>query len=300
MNPQLLTGDRIPKLLREISVPPKQLWLEGLLPDSSWTVGRGEGETRFLCVVGSRRHSTYARERLEELIQGLAPYNICIVSGLAIGIDSIAHESALKAGLHTIAFPGSGLDRSVLYPPSRRELGERILSSGGALLSEFDLTQAAAPWTFPQRNRLMAGISHATLVVEAGPDSGTLITAMYALDANRDVCALPGLITSPLTYGPHKLIRNGATLIRSSDDILEVLGLKPTDEQGSLIHEAQRSIRPLNTTEQSIFNIIKNEAVSLEELTQKTGLDSSTVSVTVSMLEIEGIVKVKDGKVLIN
>jgi len=204
-----------PRMLSEIDSKPNKLYIRGTLPNEN---------TKILCIVGARHHSAYGEKVCKELIQGLKGYDICIVSGLAIGIDSIAHKAALDNGLKTIAFPGSGLDTSVMYPLRHRDLAQEIVDKGGALISEFSPLQKAMKWTFPQRNRLMAGISQAVLIIEAERKSGTLITSKYATEYNRDVGAVPGDIYSPLSEGPHMLIRLGATPITSSQDILELLG----------------------------------------------------------------------------
>lgn len=212
-----------PPLLREITDPPKRLHVEGNISHLL------DPRTKILCVVGAREYSPYGKEVVEKLIEGLKGHNICIVSGLALGIDSIAHRAALDAGLYTAAFPGSGLHDSVLYPKAHKQLAKEIIEKGGALISEFEMTQGAQLWTFPSRNRLMAGISHGTLVVEAELKSGTLITSKRATEYDRDVAAVPGSIFSPLSEGPHMLIGKGAMAITSSDDLLEFLGLPRKD-----------------------------------------------------------------------
>ncbi len=185
----VLTPEYFPEKLKQIPDAPKKLYVEGVLPSE---------DTKILAVVGARKHTPYGKEACEKLIAGLAGYDICIVSGLALGIDAVAHKAALDAGLKTIAVPGSGLDRSVLYPITNKRLAEEILHAGGALLSEFEPKTIAAPWTFPQRNRIMAGLADAVLVVEAELQSGTLITSKYATEYNRDVLAVPGSIFSKL------------------------------------------------------------------------------------------------------
>lgn len=303
---RILTGEDIPRLIRTIPDPPEQLWIEGNLPDPK--------THRYLCVVGSRRHSAYGRQAVEELIEGLAGHNICIVSGLAFGIDSIAHRAALDAGLPTVAFPGSGLDRSVLYPQSHLELAEDILSSDGALVSEFEPLIACQVWTFPQRNRLMAAISHATLVIEAGEASGTLITARLALDYNRDVLALPGQIFLPLAFGTNRLIRDGAVPITSSDDILEALGLPRRDEGKNSERKskkgeqegAQTKIdfpRELTPLEKEIIDIIMSEHMGRDEIIRKINMtttedaySSQAIIAALSLLELDLIIKERGGK----
>jgi DNA processing protein len=297
-----ISGNDIPFLLRQIAVPPKQLWVEGgLRPDATGQ----DDSTRYLCVVGSRKHSTYGREACEHLISGLRGYNICIVSGLALGIDSIAHEAALAAGLITLAFPGSGLDRSVLYPGSRHTLARRIIEAGGALISEFEPTQPSMVWTFPQRNRLMAGMCHATLLIEAAENSGTLITAMYALDANRDVLALPGSIFSLLTYGPHKQIHLGAIIVRSSADILEALHLEGSeakpDAKSIASSGAKTSARQNNVSndEQRILDLVSVEPMPRDELGRTLHIDTMSLSILLSELEIKNLIKVSGSMVSI-
>jgi DNA processing protein len=210
----------LPKQLAEIPHPPKKLFCRGAPPPK---------DGKYLVVVGSRNHSVYAQDACRKIISELAGTDIYIVSGLALGIDTVAHETALSVGLKTIAFPGSGLDRGVLYPASNFSLAERIVENGGALLSEFPENFKATPWGFPKRNRLMAGLAHAVLVVEATEKSGTLITARMALDYNRDVLTIPGEITTPYAKETNNLIRQGAGTITCGDDIREIFGIEKSE-----------------------------------------------------------------------
>ena len=178
--------------LLEIPEPPEKLYYRGALPDD---------DTVLLAVVGSRKYSHYGKEACEQVVKGLRGYDITIVSGLALGIDSIAHRSALDAGLKTIAVPGSGLDDDALYPREHLQLAREIVEKGGALVSEYEPDFKATTWSFPRRNRIMAGLSKAVLVVEAERPSGTLITARLALDYGRDVFAVPGSIFSETSRG---------------------------------------------------------------------------------------------------
>lgn len=211
-----LTSEQFPPLLRTIRRPPRFLECAGALPP-------GE-DYRYLCVIGSREPSEYGVETCKSLIAGLRNYPVVIVSGLALGIDSVAHVAALDNKMRTIAFPGSGLNKSVLYPHTHIALAQRIVDSGNTLLSSFKPDQTGAYWTFPSRNRLMAGSSHATLIIEGRQGSGTLLTAEYALQFDRDVLIVPGSIFSDLSYGPHKLHKDGATPVANSDEILRMLG----------------------------------------------------------------------------
>ena len=280
---KIITEDQIPFLLTEIPQPPQKLYIKGVLPKEN---------SKVLCVVGARKHSSYGEEVCRRLILGLKGYNICIVSGLALGIDGIAHRTALDAGLQTVAFPGSGLDEKVLYPSRHARLAEEIIYTGGGLISEFEMYQRADHWTFPQRNRLMAGISPATLVIEAELKSGTLITSRLALDYNRDVGAVPGRIDSKLSEGPHMLIRLGATPITSSEDILEMLGFSRPKE-GATQKELPLD---LDETERKIIQLLQIEPMTSEMLIQKTNLPAQKNNEIISLLEIRGIIKEKNGK----
>lgn len=208
-------------LLHEIPKPPKQLWYEGSLPTKDLTL---------LAVVGSRDYTSYGKEVIEYLISGLKGYPVGIVSGLALGVDALAHEAAIKHGLYTLAVPGSGLSEKVLYPTQNRPLAREILASGGGLLSELSPDTKAAPWTFPMRNRIMAGMCPATILIEASEKSGTLITARLAVDYNRELMAVPGSIFSKNSHGTHQFLKLGATMVTEATDILAVLniGIKTT------------------------------------------------------------------------
>lgn len=208
--------NELPPLLQEIGAPPVRLFVRGTLPSTADYANK-----KFLCVVGSRRASQYGIDTCQKLIQGLAGSDIIIVSGLALGIDGAAHEAALKAGLPTIAVLASGLDDDSIYPAAHQKLAKEIISSGqGALLSEFPPGYAPFRHNFPERNRIMVGLSQAVLIIEASQLSGTLITARLALEENRDVFAVPGSIFSAHSEGPNRLIWHGATPIQDSTDIL--------------------------------------------------------------------------------
>ncbi|PIP58416.1 MAG: DNA-protecting protein DprA [Candidatus Vogelbacteria bacterium CG22_combo_CG10-13_8_21_14_all_37_9] len=279
---QKLTGLAIPEPLREIPEPPQTLFYQGQIFKT---------DENFLTVVGSRRMSHYGREVCEKLIAGLQNYPITIVSGLALGIDTVAHQSALRAKLRTIAFPGSGLDQSVLYPRSNLKLAEEIIETGGLLISELAPTQKATPYTFPRRNRLMAGLSKATLIIEASQKSGTLITARLALDYNREVLAVPGAITWPNSFGPNYLIREGAIPITSSVDILQVFGFEPenSDQQLKLIPE------DLSTDELKILKLIQAGETNIDQMIIDSKLSAPVVNTILMLLEIKGLISNKNG-----
>ncbi|MFT5179747.1 MAG: DNA processing protein [Candidatus Paceibacteria bacterium] len=196
--------------LQEIPEPPKQLNIIGSPPPK---------ENINICIVGSRKNTEYGKKVCEELIKGLKGYPFSIISGLALGIDGIAHQAAIDAELYTAAVIGSGLNQ--IYPKSHMKLAGDILNSGGAIISEYANDDKASKYTFPERNRIMAGMSHAVLVIEATDRSGTLITSRLATEYNRDVLAVPGPVDSDGSFGPHMLIKLGAVPITSSEDILE-------------------------------------------------------------------------------
>ncbi len=249
-------------------------------------------ENKYLAVVGARKNSSYGKEAVLKLIGGLRGYPIVIVSGLAIGIDSIAHETALENNLKTVAVPGSGLNEDVLYPASNRNLAKKILQNGGALISEFEPNFRATPYSFPQRNRIMAGISQAVLVIEAEKKSGTLITARLAVDYNRDVLTVPGSIFSKMTEGPHYLIRNGATPITESKDILEALGFATENIPRNLELEMENC----SPEEKKILNML-NEPLQKDELIRKVALPPNAVNALISMLEIKGLLSERGGEI---
>ena len=277
-----LEDEYIPSELFEIAEPPRKIFIRGTIPDPSFI---------RLAVVGSRKYTPYGKEACKKLILGLRGYNIVIVSGLALGIDSIAHEAALEAGLPTMAIPGSGLSQSVLYPHSHANLAKRILEKGGCLLSEYEQDQEAAPWTFPQRNRIMAGISKAVLVIEAEKKSGTMITARLATEYNRDVLAVPGSIFSKTSEGTHLLMKLGATPISSSEDILEALGIIEEEKV-----KQEKLFDDCNQEELDILKILDSPKTK-EEICETLNISTQKINSTLTMLEIKGLVKESVGKI---
>ena len=274
-----------PENILEMSDAPKQLSYRGEKPN--W-------DSVFLTVVGSRKYSQYGKEVCQKLIAGLKGYDITIVSGLALGIDAIAHNSALENNLKTISIPGSGLEDKVLYPKSNLSLSKKILNSGGTLLSEYEPSQEAAPWTFPQRNRIMAGLSRATLVIEATERSGTLITARLALEYNREVCAVPTDIFSFYGKGSNKLLNQGATPITCSEDLLQVLGFDLQDTAPQL----EMRFNDCSKEEKLIIETIK-EPKSRDELIRALEMPSSQINILLSSMEIKGLISESLGKICI-
>ncbi len=276
-----LNTEEWPELLKEINDPPEKLRLWGELPK--------EGN-KLLAVVGSRKYTSYGREVCESLMMGLTGQPITIVSGLAIGMDTIAHRAALNAGLQTIAIPGSGLSTKVLHPRSNVPLAQEIVEAGGGLLSEYDDEMPAGVWAFPRRNRIMAGMCHATIVIEAGNKSGTLITSRLATEYNREVGAVPGPIHSSTSEGPHMLIRLGAALIRDADDVLELLGLK-SGVTGTLFDTNDL------TDDEKVFIELLKEPCERDVLIRHSKFDISRASATLSLMEIKGLIVEELGEV---
>ena len=273
---KLLSPAEFPPLLREIPDAPKQLYLRGTLPSS--------GE-KWLAVVGSRAMSAYGKRVVRHLIEGLRGYPVVIVSGLAYGVDAEAHKIALETGLTTVGFPGSGLNWDVLYPKANVGLAREILKTGGALLSEEKPDVKTMDYMFPKRNRLMAGISHATLVVEAKEKSGSLITAKLVTEYNRELLVVPGSIFSPESKGTHQFLRLGATAITSPEDILVALGIAKREGPASL-SELRDDLSP---EEKRVFEIIASP-LSRDELIGALDMPITEANVLLSTMEIKGLI----------
>lgn len=274
-----------PGQLLEIPQPPKRLWVRGAMPVTG---------TKLLAVVGSRAMTRYGQEACEKLIMGLAGYPISIVSGLALGVDTCAHKAALAAGLHTLAFPGSGLDDSILYPRSNRPFAKEILQKGGGMLSEYEPQTPSHVRYFPERNRLMVGISDAVLVIEAGQKSGTLITARLASEYNRDLLCIPHRIGDPHAFGPHLFIRLGAALVSEPLHILEALHIPPreTTERGTAPSD-------LEDAELVIWSMLE-EPMGRDEILRSTSsrqaaLGPGEALTALVALELRGLVKEEFG-----
>ena len=277
-----ISEKQFPGNLAEIPDKPKKLYARGNLPPA---------EHKILAVVGSRKYSTYGKQAVEHIIGGLRGYPITIVSGLAIGIDALAHRAALDNGLNTIAVPGSGIDEDVLYPAQNRKLAHEILAKGGGLVSEFEPDFRAVAYGFPKRNRIMAGIAHATLVVEATRKSGTLITSRLATDYNRDVLTVPGSIFSQNSEGPHMLIKLGATPVTSAEDVLDTLSLtvlqSPADI-GENLSEQEKTLLALLASPRSHDELLRS-------LTLQSGLATEGANALIMMLELQGYITKSNG-----
>lgn len=281
---KVLPEENWPPLLIETPKPPEKLYYVGSIPDYSH---------KFLCVVGSRKYSSYGRDAVEYLIKGLKGYPVTIVSGLAIGMDALAHNAALKFGLTTIAVPGSGIDLEVMHPKTNHPLAKQIVENGGTILSEYEPKFKATLWSFPQRNRIMAGMSHATLLIEAGEKSGTLITAKLASDYNRELLCVPGPIFSSTSEGTNMFARLGATIVRSAEDVLEALGIKAnyTSSQSKKMDYSGCSPQELK-----IIGVLI-EPRSRDEIIQLSRLPAHEVQMILTVLELKDLIKEEMGEV---
>ncbi len=271
-----ISSEDYPSLLRQIFDPPPLLFLRGELTKE---------DSSALAIVGSRLATVYGRLVTERLAFQLAKRGITIVSGLARGIDSAAHQGALKAGGRTLAVLGCGVD--VIYPPENKGLMEQIMARG-AVISEFPLGTPPEPGNFPQRNRLISGLSLGVIVVEASERSGALITAQCALDQGREVFAIPGNINVRTSKGTNKLIKEGAKLVAGIEDILEELGMAsgPSDY----------SPPQLEGDEATVFELLSSEPVHVDRIIRQTGYSSSRVLSLLLSLELKGLVRQLSGK----
>lgn len=266
--------DRYPDRLKQIYDKPPVIYVRGEIKEQDdWGIA----------VVGTRQPTTYGREMAQLMSTELVRNGITVVSGLARGIDSVAHHSALDAGGRTIAVQACGLD--MVYPPEHRRLADQIAESG-AVISDYPLDTRPRPDYFPRRNRIMSGLTLGTLVIEADEKSGALITASYALEHNREVFALPGTITSPKSKGPNRLIQEGAKLVTSIEDVLEELNLRVVPEQ-----LVMQDLIEVSTPEADLLQFLSREPVHIDEVTRQCALPVSTVSSTLAMMELKGIVK---------
>src|SRR6266498_4064527 len=263
-----------PQRLKEIEQPPPVLYVRGdYLSDDLFAVA----------IVGTRRVTPYGRQITEELASYLAANGITVISGLARGVDAIAHQTALKAGGRTIAVLGSGVDK--IYPPEHRQLAERVMEHG-AIISDYAPGTPPDASNFPPRNRIISGLSLAVVVVEAGETSGALITAEFAAEQGREVFAVPGSILAPQSKGTNKLIQNGALPLLSASDLMQALDLTRMGEQ-----KAARKILPADENEARLLNVLGSEPLHVDEIRNQTELPIEKVSATLALMELKGMVR---------
>lgn len=278
-----LKDTQYPYILSQIPSPPPVLYILGNIEALHRT---------SLAVVGTRKPTNYGLTVTTSLLEPVVRAGISIVSGLALGIDGRAHRIAVEHKVPTVAVLGCGID--IIYPNEHRRLAQDIVESGGAIISEFPLGAEPERHHFPQRNRIISGLSKAVLLIEAGEKSGALITAKFAVDQNREVLVVPGNITAPYSIGPNNWLKLGATPITAPEDILRVFDI--TKEALVVV---KSSYVPQSTEERTLIENLGTEALHVDELAEKSRLDSSVVSATLSLLEINGVVRHLGGLVYI-
>lgn len=282
-----IQNKKYPKSLKEIYDPPALLYLKGEIKKPG---------NIYLSVVGTRKPTSYGRQVTFQIVGLLSQIKISIVSGLALGIDALAHQACLSFAGHTIAVLGSGIDDQSIYPRTNFKLAQRILGHGGALISEYPPGAPARKQNFPQRNRIIAGLSRGLLVIEAAERSGTSITARAALDQNRDIFAIPGSIYNPYSRGTNNLIKMGAKLVSDTQDILDELNLNLSLKTSKTIQ------KPSATQEEAIIlKYLSQEPTHINEVIRKGKFSSGQVSTILTLLEMKGMVRnVGSGNYIIN
>lgn len=273
INTILPQDNNFTQIIRTIAVPPKKLYFMGKLPPE---------RKPTVAIVGTRRPTAYGREVTERFASELAAKGVIILSGLALGVDSIAHKATLQAGGVTLAILANGLD--YIYPASHRQLAKDIVNSGGAIISEYEPDVPARDFRFLERNRIVSGLADAIIITEAAARSGTLSTAAHALEQGREVFVVPGNITSPLSMGCNSLIKQGAVPITSSDDVLEIIAPKLLDPQTILSLGS-------NPLESKIIKLLQSGIRAGETLQAESGVAASEFSQALTMLEINGIIR---------
>jgi len=283
----LIEDKNYPKLLKKIKDPPKILYY----------LGEIKSEENCFAIVGTRRYSSYGKQVALEMAGDLSEVGLTIVSGLAPGIDTFSHQAVVERKKRTIAVLGTGLDEKSIYPKSNLDLAKKIIETGGCLISEYPSGTRGTQFSFPQRNRIISGLSLGVLVVEAKPPlpnfwcggkeksgSGSLITAYHAFEQKRKVFAVPGPVYSSNSKGCHDLIKRGAKLVDNINDILQELDLPLKSKELS-------PLQGENEEENLILNILKEEALYVDKIIERTKLPAATIASTLSILEIKGKVK---------
>jgi len=279
-NVQILTwkDEKYPGRLSELDNAPPVLFLRGeYRAEDEWAVA----------VVGTRRVTAYGRQVTESIARTLASSGVTVISGLARGVDTIAHQTALDAGGRTLAVLGSGVDR--IYPPENRQLSEQVIAQGG-IISDYAMGTPPEAHNFPPRNRIISGLSLATVVVEAGTRSGALITANFAVEQGREVFAVPGNVLAPQSKGTNRLIQQGAHPLLEPKDILEILELTLISE-----HREARVVLPADATEAQLFDILSHEPMHVDDIRAQAGLPIEQVTAALAMMELKGMVRQVSG-----
>ncbi len=273
---QVITWDETnyPNHLRELDQPPPVIYCRGsLAPEDDWAVA----------IVGTRRMTAYGKQAADEMARSLASQGVTIVSGLARGVDAVAHQAALESGGRTIAVLGSGVDQ--IYPPEHEKLAVKIMNQG-AILSDYAPGTPPDSANFPPRNRIISALARAVVVVEAGESSGALITAAFAAEQGREVFAVPGQIHAPQSQGTNRLIQQGARLLLKPQDVLEVLNMTQIPEQAQL-----RQVLPSDPTEALLYALLSREPQHIDEIRRQSELPIEQVSATLAIMELKGMVR---------
>lgn len=265
--------DDYPALLREVPAPPPLLYYRGQLVETDSTA---------VAIVGTRRVTAYGKEMAYRISFDLAKAGVTIVSGLALGVDGVAHRAALEAGGRTLAVLGSGID--VLYPGRHRDLAGKI-EEQGAVITEYPPGTQPDRFNFPPRNRIISGLSRGVVVIEAPERSGALITVDFAAEQGRDAFAVPGPVHAPASAGCHRILREGATLVRSAEDILEDLHIRPIDHE-----ERETDISNLSMEERRLLSVLTSQPQHIDDIAAQIGKTVSEVSGELMMLELQGSV----------
>jgi len=267
-----------PPLLKQIHTPPALIYVRGNADILKYQYN--------LAVVGTRKFTNYGKESVAQIVSELVQNKIAIVSGLAIGIDALAHQAALDHQGQTIAVLGAGVDNAGIYPRNNFYLSQNILENNGAIISEFPPASTPLKSNFPTRNRIIAGLSLGTLVIEAAARSGALITAFTALEQNREVFSVPGSIFSEMSQGTNMLIKKGAKMVTSAKDILEELNLGPIES-----HLVNQQILPASKEEEIIFNLLASGPKHINQIIKESALCAQIVNSTLTIMEMKGMIK---------
>ncbi len=273
-----LEDDEYPELLKNTFDPPPVIFYRGEM----------RPKETLLAIVGSRKCTPYGERIVKETVPKLVEAGVAIASGLALGIDAIAHAATLEAGGRTVAVLGSGIDKKSIYPEKNQDLAERIIDEGGCLMSEFPPEAEPLKGNFPRRNRIISGMSKGVFVVEAAERSGSLITARYALEEGRDVLASPGSVFSWQSQGPNKLIKQGAKVVITPSDALEAIGMEPTEKSEK---RAKSDWSGMNENERIILMNLSSDPISINDLVIRSKLDIRIINSTLTILEIKKLAK---------
>ncbi len=276
-----LTDKNYPESIKKLSDAPDVLYYRGILPAP---------EEICMAVVGTRRSSDYGQQATIEIAGGLSDAGVTVVSGMAPGIDTFAHKICVEKGKRTIAVLGSGLDEKVIYPQQNLELSRQIIKNGGCLISQYPPTMPGLTHQFPERNRIVVALSLGVVVVEAKEKSGSLITARLANEQHKKLFAVPGSIYTLNSKGPNKLIKAGATLVESAQDILDVLDIS-AETRGNLRGSARKEMLAENPAEVAVFTALGEGSLYIDAIIAKTKLSAPVAGSTLALMEISGKIR---------